>query len=363
MNPSVYNDRCERLSDVLKGLSLGAVITSEISLKYLTGFSTDNGYLLITPNDTVFFTDSRYDEAAAKCMPWCKVVGYKKLGEELRAVLAQSGCSSLLGESERTTLSMAKELRTVCEGTELIFDDRLDAMLDKLRISKEIGEIELIKQAQKITEDALQNTLGKLCEGKSEREIALELEFYMRSHGAERVSFDLIVASGEHSSMPHAVPDSRKLSVGDLITFDIGAVVNGYHSDMTRTVAFGKAGEEQKKIYGIVLEAQKRAIDYCMNGGRGLKECDAAARNFIAAAGYGNYFGHSTGHGVGVEIHEKPGVSPLAKSDMPQGAVITVEPGIYLPGRFGVRIEDMLYITDNSAENLTNFAKNELLIV
>ena len=197
--------------------------------------------------------------------------------------------------------------------------------------------------------------------GVTEKQIALELDFYMLSHGAEAVSFETIAVTGAKSSMPHGVPDETVVKNGDFITMDFGAVCKGYHSDMTRTVAVGEVTEEQKTVYETVLKAQKNALSV-LKKGLPCSEADKAARDIIDNAGYGDYFGHSTGHGVGVEIHENPTLAPKSTDILEIGDVVTVEPGIYLPGKFGVRIEDMALITENGYENLTSSPK-ELIIL
>ena len=195
----------------------------------------------------------------------------------------------------------------------------------------------------------------------TEKEVALALDFHMLRNGAEKVSFDTIVVSGKKTSQPHGVPTDKKIEFGDFVTMDFGAVVNGYHSDMTRTVAIGEASDMMAEIYGIVLEAQQAAIEKAA-AGVAAKDVDFAARNVIEEAGYGKYFGHSTGHGVGVEIHEEPTVSPKSDYTLREGNIITAEPGIYIPEKFGVRIEDMLLITEDGCENLTSTPK-ELTVI
>ncbi len=358
-----YADRIKEFQNRLPDSVDGALITSEISRRYMTGFPASDGFLVITKEKGIFTTDSRYTEAAENQITNCEVRGFSKIGETMAEIAKELGISKVIIESERVTLAEAARYEKLFETIELVKDSQLDDILNGMRVSKSEYEIEKIKEAQAITEASLEYVLENvLREGVTEKELALEIEFYMRKHGAERIAFDLIVAAGANSSMPHAVPSDYKIQKGDFITFDIGAVVDGYHSDMTRTVVFGKASDEQKLIYNTVLRAQQAAIDYVINGGKVLSECDAAARNVISDAGYGQYFGHSTGHGVGVEIHETPSVAPSAKGEIPTGAVITVEPGIYLPGKGGVRIENMVYKTADSGINLTNLPRELLEI-
>lgn len=333
----------------------GALITSQINGRYFTGFNCDNGYFVVTRNGCVYITDSRYTEAAQNAIDWCEVTEYaigqfKACGG---AVIGKLRAGRLLVEASRMTLSQFAELSDIFSPAVLDGDGGLDSLIEALRVHKDEDEIACMKAAQAIAEKTLQHVFGMVREGVTEAELAFEFEFYARRLGAEKLAFDSIVASGENGSMPHAVPGSRRIRKGDLITFDVGCVVGGYHSDMTRTVAYGKVSDEQRRIYDIVLKAQQTAMEYLVAGGDDLAECDAAARDVIKAEGYGPYFGHSTGHGVGLEIHEFPSVS-FRGGKIPVGAVITVEPGIYLPGKYGVRIENMMYKTETGALHLTD---------
>ena len=218
-----------------------------------------------------------------------------------------------------------------------------------------------IIKAQRIAEAAFEHILTFIKEGVTEKEVALELDYYMLSHGADGLSFETIAVSGKNSSKPHGVPSDKKIEKGDFVTMDFGAVVEGYHSDMTRTVAVGFVTDEQKNVYETVLKAQE-AAQAAASSGVCCADVDKAARDVIENAGYGEYFNHSTGHGVGVEIHEYPRLSTVCKAILSVGNVVTDEPGIYIPEKFGVRIEDMLLITENGCENLTR-APKELIIL
>ena len=322
----------------------GALIMSEINGKYFTGFNCDNGYYIVTRNGCVYVTDSRYTEAAGKAIDWCDVEEYSgpKMKETFGGISEKLGIGKLLVEFDRMTLSQFAMMSEVLAPAVLSEEGGLDKLIESLRVHKDSDEIVCMKAAQNIAEQTLKHVYGMIHEGVTEADLAFEFEFYARRLGAEKLAFDSIVASGENGSMPHAVPGQRRIQRGDMITFDVGCVVGGYHSDMTRTVAFGEVGVEQRRIYDIVLRAQQAAMDYLFAGGDDLAECDAAARDFIKAEGYGEYFGHGTGHGVGLEIHEFPSVS-YRGGKIPVNSVITVEPGIYIPGEFGVRIENMLY--------------------
>ncbi len=365
MSKTQYTDRIQRLVAQLPEEADGAFVTSQVCRFYLTGYNADTGFLLATREGSVFVTDARYIEAASAALEGvCKAVCYKRpaFGETLRALCEQLGAKSVLIERSSVTVAEAERYVKLFEPVSVVCSSHLDDIISSMRLSKSAFEIEQIKAAQRLTERSLRRIMSMIKEGVSEREIALELEFDMRRSGAERVAFDLIVAAGPNGSMPHAVPSDYRIRPGDLITFDIGSVVGGYHSDMTRTFAFGEVSEEQKTVYNTVLRAQQAAIDYLTGGGLSCLEADSIARNIITQAGYGECFGHGLGHGVGTEIHEAPTLGYTSKDILCEGCVVTAEPGIYLEGRFGVRIEDMLYITDGSAVDLTDF-EMELIVL
>ena len=358
-----FQERTNALIGIIPEEYDGALIMSEINGKYFTGFNCDNGYFIVTRKGCVYVTDSRYTEAAGKAIDWCEVVEYG--GGEMKNVFGgiseNLGLKSLLVESDRMTLSQYTMMSDVLAPAVLSEEGGLDKLIESLRVHKDSDEIACMKAAQNIAEQTLLHVYGMIKEGVTEADLAFEFEFYARRLGAERLAFDSIVASGENGSMPHAVPGSRRIRKGDLITFDVGCVVGGYHSDMTRTVAYGAVSDDQKKIYDIVLRAQQTAMDYLFAGGDDLAECDAAARNLITAEGYGEYFGHGTGHGVGLEIHEFPSIS-FRGGKIPVNSVITVEPGIYIPGKYGVRIENMLYKTADGAVDLADLDRQLLIL-
>ena len=336
-----------------------AVITSQVNRRYFSSFNSSDGFLVITREKSYLLLDFRYIEAASRQVNDIDVVLYNKLSETMADIFNEHNIKNVVFENELMTLKEADYFDTLlkAKGVNPIFNRDLDYIIENLRIIKTEDEILKIKRAQEITESALRNTLKIVKPGVKERDLALEIEFFMKKNSAEDIAFDLIVVSGKNSSLPHGVPSDKKLEYGDLITFDIGAVVDGYHSDMTRTVSLGKASDEHKKVYNTVLEAQKLAID----GVRAGVKCftiDSLARNYIYNNGYKGCFGHSTGHGVGIMIHENPTVSSLSNTVLEPNMVITVEPGIYLKNKFGVRIEDMLIVKQNGYENITNFEKN-----
>lgn len=351
----------KRLQKALAGAADAALILSEENRFYFTGFPASDGALLVTGQRALFYTDSRYTEAAEKKLGAAYVRDSAKLYEALREIFAEEGIRSVALEDDRLTLSEYGKLKKELPGVSFLTDDTLSAQIKCIRGVKTEEEVEKIAAAQRIAEQAFDHILGFIRPGVTEKEIRLELEFHMLRHGADGLSFETIAVSGVNSSLPHGVPTEKKIAVGDFVTLDYGALKDGYHSDMTRTVAVGRVTDEQKKIYATVLEAQTAALE-TMRAGVTCFDADKAARDVIVSAGYGPYFGHGTGHGVGVEIHEFPRVSPLSRDTLCAGHVVTAEPGIYLPGRFGVRIEDMALITETGCRNLTNCPK-ELIVL
>ncbi len=349
------------LQKFLKNKSEAIIITSPENRRYFTGFPSSDGYLVITKDDAVLFADSRYIEAAEKSVKDCRALLFKKDSVDIKAYLKENHILKVYTERNHISVSTADFLKTAFLPCRVTPSKRLEKAIEESRIIKTEEEVKSIKAAQKIAEDAFEHILTFIKPGVTEKEIAIRLDFYMLSHGAEAVSFETIAVTGQKSSMPHGVPDDTVVKSGDFITMDFGAVVNGYHSDMTRTVAVGKVSDEQRKVYETVLTAQKAALAV-LKAGLDCCEADKAARQVIDDAGYGEYFGHSTGHGVGIEIHEAPTLAPKSKGALQVGNVVTIEPGIYLPGKFGVRIEDMALITENGFENLTTTPK-ELIIL
>ena len=337
-----------------------AIIEADFNRRYLTGFESSLGFLIVTKNDAVFLTDSRYIEKAQKTVANASVKEYFTL-ESVRDELNKTGAETVYLQSETTTVANAEKYRRLFDKQTLEFGSFLDSALNDIRSVKDDDEIEKIVAAQIIAEKAFEHILSFVKAGMTEKTVQLELDYYMLSHGAEALSFDTICVSGKNSSMPHGVPTDKKLESGDFLTLDFGATVDGYHSDMTRTFAIGKVNSEQRKVYETVLSAQTAVIDGVRDG-MPSRTADALARDIIKEAGYGDFFRHGTGHGVGIEIHEFPALSEKCDAVLKTGMIVTAEPGIYLPDRFGVRIEDMILITENGCRNLTN-APKELIIV
>lgn len=343
------------------GDTYAALIISPENRRYFTSFPSSDGYLLVNADRAVFITDGRYIEAAEKSAKNCEVILQNRIFPQIAQILKEMNCSHLLVEASRMTLDFYNSLKGSAKNIKILTDTSLNSMINAFRSVKTDEELECIKSAQKITDDAFSHICSFIKEGITEKEIGLELDFYMLSHGGEAISFETIAVSGENTSMPHGVPSERRVQNGDFITMDFGTVVGGYHSDMTRTVALGFATDEMKNVYETVKNAQITCINGLRSGLTGTAG-DALARNVIEKNGYGEYFTHGTGHGVGIEIHEFPNLNKTNDAPLISGQILTVEPGIYIPNKFGVRIEDMVCITENGCETLTHSEK-ELIIL
>ena len=357
----------ERLQEALFGKDNpaqadGALITSAPNCRYLSGFPSSSRTMLVTKEQSYFLTDFRYAEAARKTIKGCQVVEYKNSVTTIKELLRRHEIHTLLLEYDNLSYGESVKYKKLCEevGAEAVLDRTLDSILMDLRSVKQPEEIAKIRAAQAITDASFDYILPKIRPGVTEREIALEIEFFMKRQGAEALAFDLIVVSGENGSMCHGVPGEKQIRNGDFITMDIGAVVDGYHSDMTRTVALHHVAPEQRDVYETVLKAQRAAVE-AVAPGKPCRQIDWVARSIIDEK-YPGTFGHSTGHSVGVEIHEMPVFAPSCETLTKPGMVITVEPGIYLTGKFGVRIEDMVLVTEDGRENLTHSPKDLIIL-
>ena len=337
------------------------LLTGAPNRQYATGAVIDEGMCLITAERCDYFTDSRYTETARKQLEGVaqvtEVSAARPYTACIQAALDEAGIACLGVEEEKLThgafLRLQEKLRA-----ELI---PCQQTLDGLRAAKEPWEQDIMRSAQAIADGVFTELLPVIRAGMTEKELEAELIYRLYRAGAEGLSFPPIVVSGPNSSMPHGVAGHRKLAPGDFITMDFGVILRGYCSDMTRTVALGHATEKMREVYDTVLRAQEAGIA-ATRAGRTGREIDAAARDVIAAAGFGDYFGHSYGHSLGIEIHEAPNCSPSCEQAMPVGAVVSAEPGVYLPGEFGVRIEDVVIFTPEGCENITRSPK-ELLIL
>lgn len=352
-----------KIAACLADRELDAVLlTEEANRLYASGFRSygTDGAALITRDQTYYLTDFRYIEAVHKLVQDAEITmttrerGYTVLLEEL----IQAHGLRRVGFDDAYMTVADHEIYRKALSCELV---GASALLQELRAVKDAQELAHMIEAQRIAEHALQDILREIRPGVTEKEIAARLTYLMLHYGAENMSFDPIVVSGPNGSLPHGVPGEKKICSGEFVTMDFGCIKNGYCSDMTRTVAVGEPTEEMRKVYGIVLQAQKAGIAAARAGVTG-RDVDGAARKVIEDAGYGEYFGHSFGHSVGVEIHESPNAAPMNTRPLPAGAVVSAEPGIYLPDRFGVRIEDVIVITDGGCKDIT-LAPKELLVL
>ncbi len=338
-----------------------ALISSNVNRFYLCEFPSSAGNIIITKNSATLLIDFRYFEKAKKTVKNMDVLLLTSLYKNIKSVLDNKKIKNIYIETEHITLETLNRLEKGLEEFCILKDSTLSQKLNELRQIKTPKEIEFIKKAQAITDKAFSHILNFIKVGKTEKEIALELEFFMRKNGSPGVAFDTIVVSGKNSSLPHGVPTDKPLEKGDFLTMDFGAVYEGYCSDMTRTVALDYVTDQQHEIYDIVLQSQLEALKNIKPNIR-CKEIDKIARDIIANKGYGDFFGHGLGHSVGIEIHENPSFNTKDERPLKKGMVITVEPGIYLPDKFGVRIEDMVVITDEGFENITESDKNLIII-
>ena len=339
----------------------GYLVITPVNRRYLTGFPSSLGYLLLGGGEALLLMDGRYFEAAGKAVkPPVSVAEMHRLSEQLEEAAGRMGIDTIYTETEITVREL-EGLRRLLPGRRVEASQSLTDRLEGLRAVKTPDEVDFIRRAQSMAEAAFLDILNYIQPGVAEADIALELDYRMRKAGAEDLAFETIAVAGANASLPHGVPGSYKVQAGDFVVMDFGAVCGGYRSDMTRTVAVGHADEEMRRVYDTVLTAQKAALAV-LRPGLACAEGDRAARSVIEAAGYGDCFNHSTGHGVGLEIHEKPNLSYRSEAVLMEGQIVTVEPGIYLPGKFGVRIEDMVYLTAQGCENLTR-APGELLVL
>lgn len=354
--------RLSKLKNFLKDDTEAILIFSYVNRWYFSGLSSSDGVLLITRKQCFLLVDFRYLEMAQKAAGTLfSIEEVRKTYEDLAALLKKKSISRAYVETKGINLFKFNKLKSYLDKASVFADTsgELDKVIENIRIIKSDSEIEKIKGAQKITETVFEEILGDIVPGANERDIAFKIEFLMRSKGAKYAAFDLIALTGSKTSLPHGVPDYTKIKPGDLFQFDIGAVYEGYCSDMSRVVCVGHASDYQKEIYEIVLSAQKAALKAARSGVT-AGEVDLAAREFIDSCGYKDCFGHASGHGVGIEVHEKPSVTKAEKTVLCENMVITVEPGIYISGQFGIRIEDMIVIKNDGFENLTKAPKTLL---
>lgn len=351
-----FSNRRRKLAAELAGQRIDAMlVTNLIHVRYLSGFSGSNGGLLLRKDlSALMATDGRYTTQIAEEVP------------DIEAIIKRAVGPTLLGEVEGPTrvgyeadYVSVSELRKLEEAApEDVTLVPVSGVIEKVRLVKDSTELHRLEEIALLADKALAELLeaGELAAGRTERQVAADLEYRMRMAGSERVSFDTIVASGPNSAKPHHGADDRAIEEGDLVTIDFGAHLRGFNSDCTRTFGIGKLGDFEREIYDLVLRAQEAGVKAAVPGAK-LVDIDAACRDIIEEAGYGEYFVHSTGHGVGLEVHEGPSAAKTGKGELEPGMTLTIEPGVYVPGKGGVRIEDTLIITQGAPKIITPMSK------
>jgi Xaa-Pro aminopeptidase len=355
-------ERVERARQLFESFDIDAMlVTSSSNRFYLSGFKGSSGVLLITKDEAILVTDFRYKTQAAEQAQGYRVVMHTSpIPEEIAKLTKELSIHKLGFEQDDLTFSAYRtyDNHLKSASTELV---PLSGFVEKLRLIKDESEIKIVKDAASIADAAFSHIINFIRPGLTEREVSNELEFFMRKNGATSSSFDIIVASGYRSALPHGVASDKVIETGELVTLDFGAYYKGYCSDITRTVAIGNVSDELKEIYQIVYDAQMLGMKGIKPGMTG-KEADALTRDYIASKGYGDYFGHSTGHGIGLDVHEGPALSVKSDTVLEPGMLVTVEPGIYVSGLGGVRIEDDALITKDGNESLTHSTKSLITI-
>lgn len=350
------NTRVAGLREVMKEQHMEAIwITNDVNRRYLTGFTGSSGYVLITLDQAYLLTDFRYmTQAPEQAKDFVVVEHGPSVNDNLKQLLQEARISRLGFEEDHTSFSTYRKYESDLKPCELV---PVSGMVEELRMFKDNDELKIMKEAADLVDKTFLHMLEVLNPGVSEWDACLELETFMRKHGASGPSFETIIASGERSALPHGAASSKIMQNTEFVTMDFGAIYNGYCSDITRTVFLGEPTAKHREIYDIVLEAQMHTLEQLKPGMTG-REGDALARDTIVRYGYGDMFGHSTGHGLGMEVHEQPRLSKLSDTILKPGMVVTVEPGIYIPGFGGVRIEDDIVITDTGVRRLTESTKD-----
>ena len=359
--PQIHQARRQRAQSMVRELGADAVlVTAAPNVRYLTGLASSNAALLLPADgEGLLATDSRYALAAERDAPDLELVTERFVEIRLAAEAARRGVRKLAFEAHEMTVKLHAQVAAKAAGVTTVPFGR---KIEKLRTVKDAAELELLAAACRITTQALAVVLPQIRPGLSERSLASALDYRMTQLGADRPAFDTIVASGPNGAIPHHAPTDRPLRRGDLVTMDFGAQYGGYHADMTRTVAVGKPSGWQRDIYDLVAEAQRTGIDAVEDGAE-TGAVDAAARDVIEAAGHAGHFQHGLGHGVGLEVHEAPMMGYGRTGKLEDRVPVTVEPGVYLPGKGGVRIEDVLVVTAGGGARILTSATRELLVL
>ncbi len=355
----MLKDRRSRLTPFFDQERLDCLIVEHLpNLRYLSGFSGSTGSLLLTRDQGWFICDSRYTLQAREEVAGARIVEHGQRLEAIAALQQGQGWQRIGFEATHTMVSSHQELVTRLSDVALI---PIGAELDGVRDRKDHQELAALERVAQLSSDAMLAIVSRIRPGMTEAALALELEFEMRRRGAEGRGFDFIVASGERGAMPHGRASAKQIQSGELVTLDFGAVLDGYHSDETVTVAVGFFDGRQQEVYNVVLNGHDRVIA-AVRPGITCRELDAIARDYIKEQGFGDFFGHGLGHGVGLEVHEKPTLSPRSDATLAAGMVVTIEPGIYIPGWGGVRIEDTVAVTADGCRVLTKVPKKLMVV-
>jgi Xaa-Pro aminopeptidase len=350
-------NRIKKIQKIIEGENLDLLLVTFLpNVRYLSGYTGTNGLVLISPNGSVFLTDFRYKEQVRQQVRHLKIViAERELIQTLPSLNLLKGKRLKLGfESNHLSCGTYRNLKTLLPNCLLVPTENA---VESISIKKDQNEIDRIKKAVSITDQVFSEILDFIKPKVKEKDIAAEIEYRFKRHGSTTPLYETIVASGKRSALPHGVASSKKIEKGDLVTLDMGAVYDGYTADMTRTLVVGKANKRQKKVYNIVLKAQKQVINKVKPKMRAC-DLDKVSRGVIKRAGYGKYFGHGLGHGIGVVIHDNPAINPRNEQILEAGMVITIEPGIYIPNWGGVRIEDDVLVTKRGCDILTKAEKN-----
>lgn len=350
----------EQLMNSLDGVCDCGIINDTVNRRYFTGMKSSDGTLVVFKDAAYLIIDFRYIEKAKKTAKGCEVILQDRLYHQINELIKKHDAKKVSVNTEFCTVEQFSMFKSALKA-QVSSENAFTKLIRNIRMVKTQDEIDLMIKAQRIAEKGFEHMLDFVIAGKTEREMQLELDYFMLRNGAEELSFDTIALSGSNTSLPHGVPSDKPVKQGEFVLLDFGAVVGGYHSDMTRTFCVGEPSDKMRKVYDIVLDAQFAALD-AVKAGMSGKELDAVARDIIADAGYGDNFGHSLGHGVGMEIHEMPYASPSKDNILLENSIVTVEPGIYIEGEFGVRIEDFVVVKNDGCENMTN-AEKKLIII
>ncbi len=351
----------EKLFEVMpEGIDC-ALITADVNRRYFTGMKSSAGTILAFKDKAYLIIDSRYFEVASLTVKDAEVILQGKLFEQINELITKHGAKTVAIESDWVTVSQLNAFKERITAAEVVSSNALSEAIGELRIVKTQDEIDRMIKAQRIAEEAFENVLNFIKVGVTEKEVGLFLDYYMLQHGAEALSFETIALTGANTSRPHGVGGDTKVTEHSFVLMDFGATYDSYHSDMTRTVCVGTPTDKMAEVYNVVLNAQVESIKQIKAGAKG-SDIDKIARDIIAEAGYGDCFGHSLGHGVGLEIHETPNSAPSSKHIFKENMIVTDEPGIYLPGEFGVRIEDFVIVKENGCVNMTEAPKSLIIL-